>query len=116
VLRLAAAALLLSACAGTPLARCDKREFEPATTEEADKALTERMNAAQARGFERWVARKRVDPDFPSEPERMNAQKRYANAQRCYQYGYYDEAMAEFELAAETLSKSGSALGSASKN
>ncbi len=116
MIRFAAVALLLSACAGTPLARCEKREFEAATTEEADKALTERMNAAQARGFERWVAHKRIDPDFPSEPERMNAQKRYLNAQRCYQYGYYDEAMAEFELAAETLSKSSSGLGASAKN
>lgn len=112
MIRLVAAAFLLSACAGAPLAKCDRRDFTPATTEEAEKALAERMSAAKARGFERWVARKRIDPDFPSEPERLNAQKRQANAEKCLQYGYYDEAMTEFELAGEALSKSTSALGS----
>lgn len=116
MLRLAAVALLLSGCASVPLARCGKRDFTPTATEEVEKALAERVAAAKARGFERWVARKRLDPDFPSLPERLDAQKRQANADACYQYGYYDEAMSEYELAAEVLSKTSSALGNSSKN
>ena len=100
-LAFAAAALLLSACAGQPLARCGRRDFTPDESEDAQKALAARTVAAQAKGREKlhyWMG---MDPGYPSEPERLNAQKRYQNAVKCFEYGYYDEAMAAFEKAAE---------------
>ena len=102
----AAASLLLAYCASAPPAhRCEKRDFEPATTEDAEKALAERVAAARARGRERWIASKRLDPDFPSEPERLVARRVLAHAETCYRYGWYDEAVDEYETAAATLTE-----------
>ena len=94
-------ALLACACASEPLARCDKREFAPDETEDAQKALAERVTAARKRGQEKlhyWMG---LDPGYPNEPQRLNAEKRRLNGDKCFAYGYYDEALAEFEKAAE---------------
>ena len=40
----------------------------------------------------------------------LNAEKRYLNGMKCLVYGYYDEAMAEFEKAAEAIPESRGSL------
>ena len=110
-LALAAVALLTCACAGQPLARCERRDFTPDETEEAQKALAERVSAASTRGRKKlhyWMG---LDPGYPSEPERLNANKRHLNGMKCFEYGYYDEALAEFEKSAEATPESKAALG-----
>lgn len=102
---LAGAVLLLGACASDPLASCAKRDFTANETEDVQKALAGRIKAAEARGRETWTARKRLDPDYPSEAEARAGDRRRANAVRCFQYGYYDEAEGEAEKAAAAARK-----------
>lgn len=102
---LAAALPLLGSCASEPLARCERRDFTPNETEEVQKALAARIHAAEARGRETWTARKRLDPDYPSESEARAGDRRRANAVLCFQYGYYDEAEGEAEKAAAASRK-----------
>ena len=112
VLAFAAAALLLSACAGQPLATCARRDFTPDESEEAQKALAERTAAAQAKGRAKlhyWMG---MDPGYPSQPERRVALRRLENAVKCFEYGYYEEAMAEFEKAAEATPEAKRTLSS----
>ena len=100
---LAASVMLLGACASEPFASCAKRDFTANETEDVQKALAARMAAAETRGRETWTARKRLDPEYPSESEARAGDRRRANAALCFQYGYYDEAEAETEKAAAAV-------------
>lgn len=98
------ALLLLGACAATqPVRTCQKRDFTPDPSEDVAKALDERAAAAREKGRERFYERKRIDPDFPSEPERRIGERHEKAAQDCWASGWYDDAFAEFEAAASYL-------------
>jgi hypothetical protein len=100
---LLAGLLLLGGCAAETVRTCPKRDFTPDASEDAAKALEERAAAARAKGRERFFERKRIDPDFPSEPERRIGERHERAGEDCWRSGWYDDALLELEAAASYL-------------